>query len=84
MPTYQYECQSCKQRYEEILKIAEMEKPCGEPCPKCGKIKIEKKTFDAPLISSGVQGQYRLNSDFKDHLKAIDKFYGDASTVNVP
>lgn len=81
MPTYQYECQGCKQRYEEILKIADMEKPCESPCPECKEHKIERRMFDCPMLTSGVDGQYRVPSDFNNHLKSIKSFY-KGSTVN--
>lgn len=82
MPIYQYECQSCKQRYEEYLKIADMENPTKEPCPECGDKTIERRIFDTPMIVSDVDGQRRIPQEFNEHLKGIKRFYGKGSTVN--
>ncbi len=34
MPTYEYECRSCKHRFEEFQNISD---DAIETCPKCGK-----------------------------------------------
>lgn len=44
MPTYQYECQSCKHTFDEMQSIAA---PKLKTCPKCKKDKLVR------LIGSG-------------------------------
>ena len=39
MPTYEFICKKCEQRFERVTKIADREKPESEPCPnaECGE-----------------------------------------------
>ena len=40
MPIYEYECQSCKSRFEKLVKT--MSEPAGVECPKCGSTRTDK------------------------------------------
>ena len=39
MPTYEFICNKCEQRFERILRMSDREKPESEPCPntECGE-----------------------------------------------
>ncbi len=43
MPMYDYRCDECEHIWEENLSMANREKPCGLPCPGCGKDNCVKK-----------------------------------------
>ncbi len=45
MPTYEYQCQECNHRLEEIQKFSD---PALTKCPKCDKDKLQR------LISGGL------------------------------
>lgn len=52
MITYEYECQSCKHRYETQQRI--IEKPIKK-CPSCGKNTCERLLFEPVVVSTGPQ-----------------------------
>lgn len=35
MPTYEFICTACNERFERICRMDDREKPISEPCPKC-------------------------------------------------
>ncbi len=76
MPTYEYECLSCKHKFEILQSI--MAKSMTE-CPKCGK-KIRK------LISSSggfiFKGPGFYATDYKKTAKSSNS--GDTTTVTCP
>lgn len=37
MPTYAFTCEKCHHKFEEILSMANNDKPLQNPCPKCHK-----------------------------------------------
>lgn len=39
MPIYEYECASCRHKFEELQKISD--KPLAK-CPSCGKLKVDR------------------------------------------
>lgn len=41
MPFYDYKCGECGHSFEEMLRMADMEKPTKKKCPSCGKKKVE-------------------------------------------
>lgn len=72
MPLYDYQCQECKHHFEAQRKIAEMEAPCADPCPECGKPAVQK------IIASGRYdvidpvrlGRVKPPQDWRDMLKS--------------
>ena len=60
MPIYEYECRSCRYRFEELQKITE--DPLRR-CPKCGKEKLVKLVSNTSFQLKGT-GWYV--TDFKD------------------
>ena len=53
MPLYEYECQACKDRFEEIQKIDD---PPVKTCPKCGG--KTQRLISAPSIQFKGTGWY--------------------------
>ena len=54
MPLYEYECESCKNRFEKIVKYSD---PPIDTCPKCGKGPV-RKLFSSPAIQFKGSGWY--------------------------
>lgn len=38
MPTYEFICKKCTERFERVTKIADRELPLTEPCPHCQEV----------------------------------------------
>lgn len=74
MPLYDYECESCKHRFEARYSIKEMKVPEGQPCPECGEFKVKKIFAGAPSIGDAVRlGIRRPDDGFKEVLQKIDE-----------
>lgn len=54
MPLYEYQCEACRHRFEEIQKFSD---PPVKVCPKCGKKKVTK-LISAPGIQFKGSGWY--------------------------
>ena len=83
MPYYDYECETCGQRFEESLKIVDREEPTTKPCPqeKCeGSVKMRYATpyVGDPWHFAGK----KIDDGFKDKLKDIKSKHLH-STINV-
>lgn len=35
MPTYEFICKSCSERFDHVCRMADREAPIGQPCPSC-------------------------------------------------
>jgi putative FmdB family regulatory protein len=54
MPLYEYQCDSCHERFERIQKFSD---PPVDVCPKCGKDSV-KKLLSSPAIQFKGSGWY--------------------------
>jgi putative FmdB family regulatory protein len=54
MPLYEYECESCTNRFEKIVQYSD---PPIDTCPKCGKGPV-RKLFSSPAIQFKGSGWY--------------------------
>jgi putative FmdB family regulatory protein len=54
VPLYEYECEACHHRFEQIQKYSD---PLVRKCPKCGKLKV-KKLPSSPAIQFKGSGFY--------------------------
>src|SRR5512145_974551 len=54
MPLYDYECDACGNRFEQIQKFSD---PVVEVCPKCGERKVQK-LLSSPAIQFKGSGWY--------------------------
>jgi len=62
-----------------------MDKPCEEPCPKCGEMSVVR-VFGAPLVNLSFRGstiQSHSSDGFKDILKGIKNKYGKNQTKGI-
>lgn len=50
MPNYEFICESCGDRFQQLLSITDREKPLSESCSKCGDRKI-KRNYDQQTVS---------------------------------
>ena len=58
MPLYEYQCDSCHERFERIQKYSD---PPVDVCPKCGAGPV-KKLFSSPAIQFKGSGWYKTDS----------------------
>ena len=54
MPLYEYECQACHHRFEQIQRYSD---PLVKKCPSCGKKRV-KKLLSSPAIQFKGTGWY--------------------------
>jgi putative FmdB family regulatory protein len=54
MPMYEYQCESCSNRFERIQKFSD---PPIDTCPKCGKGPV-RKLISSPAIQFKGTGWY--------------------------
>ena len=59
MPIYEYECQSCGKRFEELMRLSD---PDPTECP-CGKQQPVRRALTAPAFRLSGSGWYE--TDFK-------------------
>ncbi|HXQ78283.1 MAG TPA: zinc ribbon domain-containing protein [Gemmatimonadaceae bacterium] len=94
MPLYEFQCESCNERFERIQKYSD---PPADVCPKCGKGPV-KKLPSSPAIQFKGTGWYitdyarksgdatksgETKSSTSDSTSAT-KSTGDTSTANKP
>jgi putative FmdB family regulatory protein len=84
MPTYEYKCNACGNRFE---KFQSMSSPPIKKCPKCGKNKVQRLIgTGAGLIFKG-SGFYITDyrdSGYKESAKADSAGGGDAKSESKP
>ncbi len=75
MPNYDYRCKECEHTFEEFLRMADRNKPCRKPCPKCGKTKcIEQYLPSSPALCDPVRiGVRKPDSGFKEVISKIKR-----------
>ena len=73
MPLYEYECQACHHRFEQIQRFSD---PLVKKCPACGKNRV-KKLLSSPAIQFKGTGWYITdyqrkgsNSSLPDHTES--------------
>lgn len=67
MPLYDYQCKSCKNRYESLAKTADDSD--AATCPKCGKSGAERLVVKFRI---GGQGDLRETTDFHGCHRPLD------------
>jgi putative FmdB family regulatory protein len=74
MPTYEYQCEACNHRFDELQSFSE---PPLKKCPKCKKKKLQRLIGTGAAILFKGQGFYQ--TDYRsDSYKAAAK--ADATT----
>jgi len=71
MPYYDYVCLSCNHTFEENMMIADMDLPTKQPCPSCGKKKVDRQ-FAGGTLCYTVNNK-KPDSDFRSKMNAIKK-----------
>ncbi len=69
MPLYEYECESCKKRFERIQKFTD---PTPDVCPHCGQGPI-RKLLSSPAIQFKGSGFYITDYAKKSSSEAGSK-----------
>ena len=79
MPFYDMMCKKCNHEWDVLLKISEMDKPLGEPCPSCKEVGgIERRILGAPSFGDPFRmGLRKTDGEFKDVMRRIhERNYG--------
>jgi putative FmdB family regulatory protein len=77
MPLYEYQCESCNNRFEKIQKS--FSEPPVETCPKCGKGPV-RKLISSPAIQFKGTGWYITDYAKKSSTDAGQTDGGTTST----
>ena len=72
MPLYDYECKACEHQFDELIPMADREKPTRRKCPECGKKKVKQILLGTPSIGDSVRlGITKTDDGFKEVLSRI-------------
>lgn len=82
MPTYTFQCESCKKQEDKQLRIAQRDEPLSLPCEACGG-KVTRIITAAPRIVAGVTVTDKRPEGWKDVLRGIKKSSGRTSCIDV-
>ena len=80
MPTYDYICEKCGHTFEDIQMIANRDKPCDSPCPKCEALNIRRDFVGAPVYGQGID--FKAPTEFNDVMKKISQGHPD-NTIKI-
>lgn len=78
MPLYEYECDACHRRFEQIQKFSD---PPTEQCQECGKGPV-RRLLSSPAIQFKGAGWYV--TDYAKSGKASTKETGDTTSASAP
>jgi len=74
MPTYIFQCKTCKHSFDRLLKIADMDDPLSENCPECGDLSIQRTVGGCyAFMSPEALGRRKAPEDFRNWLSAVKK-----------
>jgi putative FmdB family regulatory protein len=76
MPLYEYQCESCKKRFERIQKFSD---PPVEVCPDCGKGPV-RKLLSSPAIQFKGSGFYITDYAKKSSSEAGSKSSSESTS----
>ena len=71
MPTYDYECDGCKTRWEAFLSVNDRELPCELACPECKKKKVRRAYLTPPV--TGADATLGPGADFKNLMRKMSR-----------
>ncbi len=80
MPLYDYECEKCKNHFEEFQTIAKMDIPLKRSCPKCSKKGHMLRMIGGPkpvdpTLLEATKGLKKPTKAFNERLREIKKKY---------
>jgi putative FmdB family regulatory protein len=76
MPLYEYECESCKKRFERIQKFSD---PLVDVCPNCGQGPV-RKLLSSPAIQFKGSGFYITDYAKKSSSEAGSKSSSESTS----
>lgn len=80
MPNYDFHCPDCNHEFEELVALADREKP--RKCPKCGKKKVTRKVTAVKVNYGGFKDPLtRAGSGWNDLLTKVKKGSGRVNTI---
>lgn len=71
MPIYEYRCSNCDHTFEDMLSIADREKPLKKACPGCGKKKVARDFLGVPVM--GADAKIKPGRDWKELTAKMKK-----------
>lgn len=74
MPTYEYQCTSCRHQFESFQWVDSRLKPTKEPCPECGKKNIKQGHFTPPAMKMDANhdiNKVHNNGGFADAMERV-------------
>ncbi len=71
IPSYDYMCESCGNKFERTLKISDRNMPTEVPCEKCNETKVIKTLERAPDWTDGVRMKTAVTGGFRDVLERV-------------
>lgn len=72
MPTYCYQCESCKAETEKVLRMSERKTPLESPCESCGEMALKQVIQN--VGGFGKQDwKNEIPSDFKWAMRQMKK-----------
>ena len=71
MPMYDYSCQDCEHKFEQMERIDNRLNPESKPCPKCGKMNV-KFQIGCPAVGDPVRmGIKKPDAGFKEIMSKV-------------
>lgn len=70
MPFYDYQCDKCEHRFEEMLKINQRSKPEKAPCPACGEKKCVKQIITG-IAGTKMDANMRVDGNAKGGFRDV-------------
>ena len=86
MPYYDYKCDNCQEKWEDLFTIENRNNPENEECPKCSQVGgVKLMITDSAKIVSGIGEHGRLikkaGDGWKDVLNKIKKGSSSNNTI---
>lgn len=81
MPIHTFKCNECDYKEELSVSFQDIDKPCNEVCPICGKLSITRcfpmdSNFTLRFMGSSIQNSKHVPSHVKERLHQIKQQYG--------
>ena len=69
MPTYDYYCDECDEKWEEFRSISSRDEPLNCPCPKCQSKSVKRGFEGFPTV--GYDTNLKPSKEFKEIMTAM-------------
>ena len=82
MPRYNYECESCGNKFEEVYRIDDRHIPENNVCKQCGKKEIKIRITSPNLVSPlRIDGLRKPDTRFIEKMRSIKKNAGKNNSI---